>query len=130
MARVKLYFRVNRIWIPILSIPSDDFGQFTTRPLKWLRYLGYAIYGREGILKISPNGLELDDYTTDVANLEDRYYYVSPGKGGLIISGESLIFICRPTSIRRCIGCQRQNLGRSNTPSDITRRLQGCSHAT
>ena len=80
MARVKLYFRVNGTWIPILSIPPDDFDQFTTQPLKWLRFLGYAIYGREGTLKTSPNGLELDDYTTDVANLEDRYYYTSPGK--------------------------------------------------
>jgi hypothetical protein len=44
-----------------------------------------------------------------MANLKDRYYHSSSGKWSLIISVESLIFICRPTLICWYIGCQQQN---------------------
>jgi hypothetical protein len=34
--------------VPVLSIPVVDCNRFALKPLKWLRFLGYAIYGREG----------------------------------------------------------------------------------
>ena len=75
----ELYLRVNGSWRSILTIPNDDFSRFTTRPLAWLRFLGYAIYGRDGLLKTRPNGPELNSDNTNVADLNRRYYYISPG---------------------------------------------------
>lgn len=50
---------------------------FAVNPLKWLRFLGYAIYGQEGHLSLSKNGQDIPDYT---AAIEARlYYFVSAG---------------------------------------------------
>lgn len=62
---------------PALSIPLDQCQIFATRPLKWLRFLGFAIYGQQGHLSKSENGPELD-YTEQI---EARsYYYISDGQ--------------------------------------------------
>ena len=43
--RLRLSFRgVAKL---ALSIPHDKCVTFAVNPLKWLRYLGYTIYGRE-----------------------------------------------------------------------------------
>jgi hypothetical protein len=61
-------------WIPVLSIPTDDISLYTLRPLKWLRYLGFAIYGCEGTLSLSADGPEIDDYNTaDVGSLRETF---------------------------------------------------------
>jgi len=61
-----------------LSIPLNKCNTFAVNPLKWLRFLGFAIYGREGHLSLSRNGPDLGDYTTPI---EARlYYFVSVGK--------------------------------------------------
>jgi hypothetical protein len=61
-----------------LSIPLDKCATFAVNPLKWLRFLGFAIYGREGHLSLSKDGPDLGDYT---APIEARsYYFVSEGK--------------------------------------------------
>ncbi|PVF97563.1 hypothetical protein CPB86DRAFT_785689 [Serendipita vermifera] len=68
-------------WIPVLSIPREEFVHYTTRPLKWLRYLGSTIYGREGILKGGPNNTEIEEYTVeDVNALLSEYFYYSTGE--------------------------------------------------
>ena len=60
-----------------LSIPLAQCETFANSPLKWLRFLGFAIYGRQGRLSTSMNGPELD-YT---APIEARaYYFMSDGK--------------------------------------------------
>ena len=72
-------------WI-LAFCPDDlcqDFPIFTTSPLRWLMFLGYTIYGRQGTLRIEEEGPELDDYTIDVG-LNDRYYYVAQGKATLL----------------------------------------------
>jgi hypothetical protein len=74
-----------KLWLPFgdssklaLSIPIDRATTFAVYPLKWLRFLGYAIYGREGYLSISKTGPEIDDYTADI---EARsYYFIAQGK--------------------------------------------------
>ncbi|KAF8626969.1 hypothetical protein AX15_004609 [Amanita polypyramis BW_CC] len=61
-----------------LSIPLDKCGTFAINPLKWLRFLGFAIYGREGYLSTSEGSPEIDNYT---AGIEARlYYFVSEGE--------------------------------------------------
>ena len=60
-----------------LSIPLAQCETFANSPLKWLRFLGFVIYGRQGRLSTSMNGPELD-YT---APIEARaYYFMSDGK--------------------------------------------------
>ena len=74
-ATVKLWFSLNDESVLALSIPLDRFGVHAVTPLKWLRFLGYSIYGREGYLSESMDGQEILDYT---ANVQARsYYFVS-----------------------------------------------------
>lgn len=61
---------IHGSWHSILTIPVGDFHHFTTCPLRWLMFLGYAIYGRKGTLKAAMEGPELDDYTIDVGKLK------------------------------------------------------------
>ncbi|RDB22332.1 hypothetical protein Hypma_010471 [Hypsizygus marmoreus] len=73
-----LKFTSEGDWISTLSIPFEDFSDYTLRPLKWLRYLGFAIYGCQGVLKTSPDGPEVDDYLAGSEGLQENYYYSSP----------------------------------------------------
>ncbi|PVF91709.1 hypothetical protein CPB86DRAFT_791854 [Serendipita vermifera] len=76
---IRLWLHLADEWIPILSIPRQHFALHTTRPLKWLRYLGFVIYGREGILRTTRDGPEIGDYmTTGVDALLSDYFYYSP----------------------------------------------------
>jgi hypothetical protein len=78
---VKLWLSFGDITKLALSIPLDKCGTFALHPLKWLRFLGFAIYGYEGHLSTSEAGQPINDYTADI---EPRsYYFVSEGKAGL-----------------------------------------------
>ena len=62
-----------------LSIPLAQCTTFAITPLKWLRFLGFAIYGQQGRISMSMNGTEID-YT---AQIEARcYYFIPDGKLG------------------------------------------------
>lgn len=76
---VKLLIRINNQWIPVLTIPNDEISQYTLRPLKWLRYLGFVIYGQEGVL-CTPEDVEVTDYSCDANHLQSSYRYSSQGK--------------------------------------------------
>lgn len=77
-ARLRLSFPNETQAKLALSIPLNKCTTFAVNPLKWLRFIGFAIYGREGHLSLSRNGPDLGDYTAPV---EDRsYYFVSVGK--------------------------------------------------
>jgi len=79
---VKLWlkFSTDSDFTVTLTIPTEEFSQFTFRPLSWLRFLGSAIYGRKGVLILSPEGIEVDDYAVGIEILEASYYYSSTGK--------------------------------------------------
>jgi len=78
-------------WIAILAIPTEEFDRFAFRPLSWLRFLGFAVYGREGVLLLSENGPEVSDYTGSVDSLQNAYYYSSQGKRNSPAIGIQLI---------------------------------------
>ena len=64
-----------------LSIPLTQCMALATTPLKWLRFVGFTIYGRQGYLSMSMNGVELDY----MAQIEPRsYYFISDGKPPLL----------------------------------------------
>ena len=75
-----LRFSIAGEWVPTLTIPTDDISNYTLRPLRWLRFLGFIIYGSQGVLYTGPDGPEVDDYGASVDRLQEAYYYHSPGK--------------------------------------------------
>ena len=76
-SNVKLLLCFNNTSKLALSIPLAECTHFALTPLKWLRFLGFIIYRRQGHLSTSVNGPELD-YT---AEIEARsYYFISNGK--------------------------------------------------
>jgi hypothetical protein len=79
----KLWVSFGNFTTLALSIPLDKCGTFSLYPLKWLRFLGIVIYGREGHLSLSERGSEIDDYTAHIQDIS--YYFVSPGKMHLLI---------------------------------------------
>ncbi len=58
---VGLYFTLGTETLKVLSIPRNRFANYSFRPLKWLRFLGYAIYGAEGDV-FEMDGLQHVDY--------------------------------------------------------------------
>jgi hypothetical protein len=91
---VQLCLLIRGSWRSILSIPVGDFRLFTTCPLRWLIFLGYTIYGRQGTLKTDVEGPELDDYTIDVGSLNNHYYYVAQGDSSLLIVID-ILYLCK-----------------------------------
>jgi hypothetical protein len=77
---VELWLSFNGATELALSIPLAKCRDLAVRPLKWLRFLGYAIYGQEGYLSMSDAGPPIDDYAADIA-AHGSYYFISEGKG-------------------------------------------------
>ena len=75
---VRLWLSFHNATMLALSIPLDKCVTFAVNPLKWLQFLGFAIYGREGHLSLSKAGPDLDDYTAAIE--AHSYYFVSEGK--------------------------------------------------
>lgn len=55
-AKVELWLSFDNVTKLALSIPLAKCGSFSVNPLKWLRFLGFAIYGQEGYLFTSKGG--------------------------------------------------------------------------
>ena len=70
--------RDANIWLIALTIPVEDIKRLTLRPLKWIRFVAFAVIGARGHLYTSLEG-ELVDYKTGFDSLADDYYYVSRG---------------------------------------------------
>lgn len=78
LPEVRLWLSIDNVSRLALSIPIAKCGTFSVNPLKWLRFLGFAIYGQEGYLSTSMDGPEINDYTANI--LEARsYYFISEG---------------------------------------------------
>jgi hypothetical protein len=82
---VDLWISLDDVHTRALSIPIEKCREFSLNPLKWLRFLGYAIYGREGYISTSEDGSEVGNYESDV---EARsYYFVSGGESNFCVLG-------------------------------------------
>ena len=94
-ANVKLWLKFNGRYRIALSIPVVDCQRFSTRPLCWLRYVAFTIYGNEGHISTVRRGAAVD---YNQANIQSgaSYYYVSPaGKSFRRPSHPSLTFDVR-----------------------------------
>jgi len=75
---VELWIRIDDVDRHALSIPIHECTAKAIHPVKWLRFLGYAIYGSPGLISLAPGAPELEDYNADI---EPRcYYFRSEGK--------------------------------------------------
>ncbi|KAJ7207063.1 hypothetical protein GGX14DRAFT_456059 [Mycena pura] len=74
---IALHMQMSESWQRVLVMPLDEMKKLSTRPLRWLRYMGYCIYGAEGHLQATILGHNAVDpnQTTGLAN--DYYYFSS-----------------------------------------------------
>ena len=77
-ANVELWMPFDSVYEHALSIPVNACQRFSLHPLTWLRYLGYTIFGNEGLISSSPGGPEVKYSQTTI--LPGSYYYVSQGE--------------------------------------------------
>ncbi|KAI0291865.1 hypothetical protein BC826DRAFT_1105798 [Russula brevipes] len=66
-------------WICALAIPLEDIGRLSLRPLKWLRFVAFAVLGVKDHLYDSPDGNVVDYGILSPADLAKDYYYFREG---------------------------------------------------
>jgi hypothetical protein len=78
---VQLWIRFGDEYQHALSIPLQKCQEFALHPLTWLRFLGYAIYGKEGHISRERDGEQVADYRPEGAAISaGNYYYISQGE--------------------------------------------------
>ncbi|KAI0291867.1 hypothetical protein BC826DRAFT_465994 [Russula brevipes] len=77
-------------WICALTIPLEDIGRLSLRPLKWLRFVAFAVLGVKGHLYDSPGGNVVDYGILSLADLANDYYYFSPEVEYLLVDRQGL----------------------------------------
>ena len=77
-------------WIVALTIPPSDTQRLCRRPLKWLRFVAFAVCGAEGDLSEMPGGPDIQYAETSSIDPFVENYYDSPT--GSTFSPGSYIF--------------------------------------
>ena len=63
-----------------LSIPSSDIQRLSIRPLKWLRFVTFAVCGVPGNLSATPDGPAVEYDSIPHSYLAEAYYYTPQGE--------------------------------------------------
>ena len=75
---VNIYLGIGDRQVLTLSIPLCDIERLSVRPLKWLRFVAFAICGARGDLSEMPNGPPVGyDSVTLADPIAEAYYYTS-----------------------------------------------------
>ncbi|KAK0495743.1 hypothetical protein EDD18DRAFT_1392804 [Armillaria luteobubalina] len=69
VVNIHLSYRTTQVLA--LSIPIDDIKRLSIRPLKWLRYVAFAVFGAIGRLALTADG--------SADRLCEDYYYIPDG---------------------------------------------------
>lgn len=77
--------------------PCVGMQSLRTQALKWLRFVGYTIYGREGHISLTENGPPVD---YDLGKEGSSYYFSPPGMCSFI----SLAGPCESHARKRILG--------------------------
>ncbi|KAF8336220.1 hypothetical protein F5887DRAFT_1247630 [Amanita rubescens] len=80
---MSIHFNADkRLKILALSIPFNDIERLSVRPVKWLRFVTFAICGVRGHLSESamPNGTPVDYDSISLDNIAEAYHYIPEGK--------------------------------------------------
>ena len=94
---VCVYLNIEDRQVLALSIPFSDIERLSVRPVKWLRFVTFAICGVRGDLSATPNGPPVDYDSISIAGPIAEAYYYTP-QGNIHRS-----HICR-SSLRFCLG--------------------------
>ena len=85
---VNIYMKesVDGGWIRALNIPQEDIARLSLRPLKWLRFVAFAVLGAKGDLFDGPvPGSNIVNYESVLhAELAENYYYFVPDGNALM----------------------------------------------
>jgi hypothetical protein len=76
---VELHMPIDGEYQPTLSIPVETCQRFSVHPLRWLRYIGFTIYGTEGHIFRSPAGPVVRYSEVDIQ--AGVYYYIPDSQG-------------------------------------------------
>ena len=79
-AIVELRMPIDGEYQPALSIPVETCQRFSVYPLKWLRYVGFTIYGTEGHISRSTAAVPVVQYS-EVDIQAGVYYYIPDSQG-------------------------------------------------
>ena len=65
---------------PFISVPNSDIERLSNRPLRWLRYVMFSIYGAPGDLFKTPDATDdpVDYNTSSLADLPTVVQYYKP----------------------------------------------------
>jgi hypothetical protein len=76
---VNIYLPIEDRQALALSIPLDDIERLFVRPVKWLRFVTFAICGVRGDLSAMPNGPPVDYDNISLDHIAKAYYYTPEG---------------------------------------------------
>lgn len=77
---VNIYLHIEDRQVLALSIPFSDIERLSVRPVKWLRFVTFAICGVRGDLSAMPNGPPVDYDSISLADhIAEAYYYTPEG---------------------------------------------------
>ena len=77
---VDIYLSIEGRHVLALSIPFSDIQRLSLHPVKWLRFVTFAICGVRGNLSATPNGPSVDYDSIALDDpLAEAYYYTPDG---------------------------------------------------
>jgi hypothetical protein len=76
---VNIYLHIEDRQVLALSIPFSDIERLSVRPVKWLRFVTFAICGVRGDLSAMPNGPPVDYDSISLDDIAEAYYYIPEG---------------------------------------------------
>ncbi|KAF8341157.1 hypothetical protein F5887DRAFT_1062495 [Amanita rubescens] len=76
---VNVYLHIENRQVLALSIPFSDIERLSVRPVKWLRFVTFAICGVRGNLSEMPNGPPVDYDSISLDDIAEAYYYTPEG---------------------------------------------------
>ncbi|KAI0289893.1 hypothetical protein B0F90DRAFT_1791095 [Multifurca ochricompacta] len=72
---VNVYLHVKDRQVLALSIPFSDIERLSILPVKWLRFVTFAICGVRGDLSAMPNGPPVNYDSISIDHIAEAYYY-------------------------------------------------------
>ena len=76
---VNVYLHIEDRQVLALSIPFSDIERLSVRPVKWLRFVTFAICGVRGDLSAMLNGPPVDYDSISLDHIAEAYYYTPEG---------------------------------------------------
>jgi hypothetical protein len=73
-------------YVLALSVPSSDIQRLSVRPLKWLRFVTFAVCGAYGHLSETTDGPPVNYDNITHADIAQAYYYTHEGETSLFLS--------------------------------------------